>query len=122
MSEAGLTIVAKDGEHHVRVLYLRGDVTELTHGALETRVEDEIKSGHVRVVIDGSGLGLISGMGAGKLIQLVHRLRKRRGDIRLAGLNATLVGMLRAMRLDRMLGLYPDVEAAVDSYASEMWM
>ena len=72
---------------------------------------------HGRVVLDMSRVAFIDSSGVGALVEL-HRLLKRRGgELRLAGMTHPVATVFELARLYRFIKAYDTVEQAVRSFS-----
>lgn len=81
-------------------------------------LQGEIEEGNTRVVLDCSELTFLSSLGIGTLIRIQSRLKQRGGTVKLAAVPGVVADVLRVVHLDRLLDIYPDVAAAVASFAA----
>lgn len=80
-------------------------------------VEDQVEDGHTRIVIDCGLLEFISSLGVGTLVRLQSRLKRKGGIIKLANVQNMVADLLRIVRMDLLFQIYPNVDAAVTSFA-----
>ena len=98
-------------------------IIELT-GSLETEqcdyffsgVENRIREGDRKLILDCSNLDYISSMGLGTLLRTHARMKKQGGNVTLAAVHGVVADVLRVVRLEKIFHLYPTVEEAVASY------
>ena len=79
---------------------------------LESLIPSLITSGRTTLVFDLSGLAQIDSTGMGRFIDTYSRLRKRGGEMRLAGVEGAVKTAFRVTRLDGVFSFYPTVEEA----------
>jgi anti-sigma B factor antagonist len=82
-------------------------------------LEGEIEEGHTQVVLDCSELSFLSSLGIGTLIRIQSRLRQRGGTVKLAAVQGVVADVLHVVHLDRLLDIYPDIDAAVAAFAAD---
>lgn len=82
-------------------------------------LEGEIEDGNNRVVLDCSELMFLSSLGIGTLIRIQSRLKQRGGTVKLAGVQGVVADVLHVVHLDRLLDIYPSVDAAAASFATD---
>jgi anti-anti-sigma factor len=58
----------------------------------------------------------ISSLGLGSLVALQARLRKKGGEVKLAGLFGLAADAIRLVHLDKLLNIYDDMEFARESF------
>ena len=87
-------------------------------GELRNTLLKLIDEGSRKLVVDLGEVSFIDSSGLGALVSALKRLRasEREGDIRLANVQAPVVGLLEIIRLHRVFSSYPSVEAAARSF------
>lgn len=111
-------------EHYVvdddiLVLKLHGSLDASKTDEFHDEVQKHLGEDKHRIIIDGSNLGYISSLGIGALMALESRLRKLGGAVKLCSLQGNLVDLLSIVRLDRVLGIYGDIQFAREAFAEE---
>jgi anti-sigma B factor antagonist len=106
-----------DGD--ILVMTLRGDLDSASAPQFESEVSRHLEGGHWKIIIDCQHLGYLSSMGIGSLVALQMRLRRKGGAVRLASLQGPVMQVIRTVRLDKLLDIYPDVEAARQSFQND---
>lgn len=103
-----MTVERKDvgGE---TVLRLVGDIDENGVDAVRTAMYECMSEGRNRLVLNLSGVRMISYMGVGVLVERLRKVRSLGGDLKLVGIN------LYTERLFRMVG----VGSLFDTHESE---
>lgn len=94
------------------VLAPQGKLNLVTAPAVKSRIDELVKSGSTRVVVDLSGVGFIDSSGLGALIGSLKSARQAGGDVRIAGPGDQVRAVLKLTNLDRILAPYDDVEEA----------
>lgn len=117
-----------DYEHHLSmsivprdeavVVEITGNVDTITADELLATLREAIQSGEARLVGDMSGVSYTSSAGLRALLAAMKEARRQGGDLRLAGVGDKVQKVLQLSGFTSILRLYPDVEAAVASYAS----
>ncbi len=100
----GVTVVRIRGDRRLS----ESDFLEIGD-ALLVLIDDP---GHRRLVLDFELVPFISSATLGKLVSLNKALTRRGGRLRLCGLQPVLLEVLRITRLDSVLIIEPDVDAA----------
>jgi anti-sigma B factor antagonist len=124
VSDTGpVTVVKPDGQR--LDIEVAGEFRQVLH--------DLVKAGRQNLVIDMSNVTFLDSSGMGALIsalKMVKTTRDRRreprpgpsrrpavrGDVRLAAVTAGVVSLLQVIRLDRVFGMFPSVDEAVQSF------
>lgn len=68
-----------------------------------------------QVVLDASKIEFFDSAGMGSLLSLQKRLKKRDGNLVLAGLNRPVTEVFQMVGFDVVFLTFPDVQSAVDS-------
>ena len=97
-----------------RVLVLEADerLNEFGSQALIERADRELGPGIEIVVVACSGLGFLGSAGVGNLLHLQKHLRDLGVEVRLAGLAADQIEVLRITRVHTMIEVFESVEDA----------
>jgi anti-sigma B factor antagonist len=100
----------------VLVIRLCGNLDSATTKEFEDVVQKHFDEGKSKIIVDCANLGFISSLGIGSLVRLQARLNKRGGAVKLAALYGMAAEILRAVRVDKVLDIYGDVEFARQSF------
>ena len=71
-----------------------------------------IESGVTKIIIDCKKLTYISSWGLGVLLRLHKRARTAGGEVKIADVQNRIVDVLNLTHLNRIFGIYPDVNRA----------
>ena len=74
--------------------------------------------GECKCVLDLSRLTFLGSIGLNLLVACLKRVQRNNGALALAGLNGHCQGVLKAVGLDRIFDIYPDVPKALDALTS----
>jgi anti-anti-sigma factor len=100
------------GFRDVRILGLRGEFDAADVPGVAGRVDAALSSGAVRLVVNLAGVEFASAAVLGCLLAARARARRRGGDVVLSAPSGFVRRMLRLLRLDAMLEVFPgDAEA-----------
>jgi anti-anti-sigma factor len=103
-----------DGD--ILTILLRGDLDSAATPEFERLVREHLDRGHSKIILDCRHLGYISSLGLGSLVTLQTRLRRKGGAVKLAAVLGPVMDVIRAVRLDKMLDIYGDLEFARRSF------
>ncbi|MEO1237484.1 MAG: STAS domain-containing protein [Planctomycetota bacterium] len=79
---------------------------------LEELIEHELTEAYNKLVVDCGKLASISSLGLGMLVRMQSRLKARGGAVALANVQGVVADVLKVIQLDKVLGMYPDIDAA----------
>lgn len=102
---------------HAAVAQIVGNVDTVTADDLLTSLQTAIAEGHARLVGDMSGVGYTSSAGLRALLGAMKEARRSGGDLRLAAVGDKVLQVLKLSGFTSILRLYPDVDAALASFA-----
>ena len=100
------------------VVFVRGNLTEITRGYFFNCVGDLIENGYRNVIIDFSELNTISSSGLASLLRARKQVQATGGNIMLAGINSVIATVLERTKLGSLLAIFPNVAKARESFAA----
>jgi anti-anti-sigma factor len=100
----------------ILALILKGDLDSTTTEEFNQEVNKHLENGCSKIIIDCRHLGYLSSMGIGSLIALKTRLHRKGGTVKLSALQGPIAQLVSAVRLDKVLDIYPDLEFARQSF------
>jgi len=103
----------------VIVVHCQGRIVYRDEAAALSRLVDEILQDTNKVVLDLSGVSALDGAGIGELALLQACAKERNAELKCAGANDLILGLLRLTNLDAVLELHPSVDAALESFREE---
>lgn len=101
----------------VCVVGVCGSVDGSTAAQLQEAVAAQVTGSAARLVVDCAGLEYTSSAGLRALLAGVKECRRHGGDLRLAAVSGGVRRVLDLSGFTGILRIYPDVDAAVSSYA-----
>lgn len=108
-----LGVLRREGATVVEVQVPRLDAAQAL--AFKAGLLDVLKDGAAtRLVLDFAGVKMIDSSGLGALVSVLKSLNGR-GSIAIANANATVQGVFRLTRLDRVFAMHGSVDAAVSA-------
>jgi anti-anti-sigma factor len=96
------------------LVHVEGDMGAEDLGKLGTAIETLMKKGYRHVVLDLTGVPSMNANGLGTLVNHWSRVRFKRGELRIVGLNSRLMHLFRTMGVDVMFDLYQSVAEMVE--------
>lgn len=106
LESRGDVVVARVLDHR----FVVGDAADF-----KRRLFESLESGGKRVVLDLSDVAFMDSGAIGAVLGMAKSLPQP-GDLRLAAVQEGVKTVLRLTRLDKVLSIHPDVEAAVASW------
>lgn len=104
-------------ENGVVIVRVNGSIDAMTAPTLAEEISSQINQGKVQIVTDFSGVEYTSSAGLRVLLGAVKDTRKKRGDLRIAGLQAGVHKVLSLSGFTSILKVFESVDEAVDSYS-----
>jgi anti-sigma B factor antagonist len=101
----------------VTILTLVGSIDALTAPRVTEFIQGQIAQGNARLVADFQGVDYTSSAGLRVLLGAIKESRSQSGDMRLAGVQPDVFKVLNLSGFTNILKLYPNLDAAVASYA-----
>jgi anti-sigma B factor antagonist len=101
----------------VTILTLAGSIDALTAPKVTEFIQSQIAQGNAKLVADFHGVDYTSSAGLRVLLGAIKETRSQSGDMRLAGVQPDVLKVLSLSGFTNILKLYPNLDAAVASYA-----
>ena len=106
------------GQGCVVVVSLVGKLDTLTAETVSVYFDARVKEGQTCLIADLSRLDYMNSAGLRVILAIFKEARRRGGDFRLAATQENVTQMLQTVGFSRIIKMYPKVEAAVASYAT----
>ena len=97
----------------IAIVSLEGWLEEFSCPFFSGCMQDLSNEGFDEIVIDCSGLGLVSSSCLSNLVRLNRRAKKQNSAISLANVNSALLEVIGFLGMTKLFGIYPSVDAAV---------
>lgn len=97
----------------VRILAVQGYLDAHTAPSFESSIENEIRSGNVRLVVDCASLTYISSAGLGVFMSFLEDAREQGGDIKLAAITPKVFQIFDVLGFPKLFDITPTVEEAI---------
>jgi anti-sigma B factor antagonist len=101
-----------DVQDNILIIKADGTVNSQTADQLVESIEKMVGAGIWNIIVDCSELEHISSFGLGVLVRLHKRMGEGLGEMKIASARGIIVDALRLTRLNKLFGIYPDVESA----------
>lgn len=103
-------------EEGVVILALTGRLTVGESATVREKIDELVKAGKTKVVMDLSEVEYIDSTGLGHLVIYYTSLKKQDGALKLVNLNKRNVELLLLTRLHTIFEVFTDVQDAVNSF------
>ncbi len=114
-----LSIDSEVIEDDILTIKLRGSLDSVGTPEFELEVAKHLTRGYSRIIVDCRYLDYVSSLGIGSLVALQTRLHRRGGSVKLSAVSGPAALLLKAVGLDRILGIYGDLEFARQAFLEE---
>lgn len=108
--------IAKSRNGAVTVMKFSGDLDLQSLPEAKKSLADLMDAGQVKILLDVEKVDYIDSSGLGFLIGSLKRVRELKGEMKLVGLNAYMLGIFRLIHLDYVLPIFDSVEKAMASF------
>lgn len=100
----------------VRILGISGYLDAHTAPAFESAIEDEMRTGRVRLVVDCAGLTYISSAGLGVFMSFLEEIREQGGDIKLAAITPKVYQIFDVLGFPQLFDIAETVDGAAGRF------
>lgn len=111
-----LDVETRQAENGVTVVAPTGRLDVAGAPALKDAINEVVKNGPPRVVIDMEGVSFVDSTGLGSVISALKQIRGSQGELRLAAPNQQVRVVLELTTLDRVFPYYATVEEALAGF------
>ncbi|HEY3195413.1 MAG TPA: STAS domain-containing protein [Candidatus Dormibacteraeota bacterium] len=111
-----LDVESRQTDNGVTVIAPSGRLDVAGAPALKEAVNEAVKSGQPRLVIDMEGVSFVDSSGLGSVVAALKLARNSSGDLRLAAPNQQVRVVLELTTLDRVFPYYATVEDALTDF------
>lgn len=99
-------------EGDATVVAVSGPIEAAAAPELRRRLDDLVGAGSRVFVLDLADVPFMDSAGIATLVALFKRVRLAHGDVRLAALQPRVERLVRLLRLERVLPVFPDADSA----------
>jgi len=112
-----LTIQSKRVEPDIAILEMSGRIT-MGNDSLQVEWNSKqlIADNHKKLVFDLTNVSHVDSTGIGIIVMVAGRMKEAGGQLRLAGASEHVEKMLRLTSIDKIVGLYPTTNSAVQNF------
>jgi anti-anti-sigma factor len=111
-----LEVETRQADNGVTVVAPTGRLDIAGAPALKEAIEEVVKNGPPRIVIDMEGVSFVDSTGLGSVISALKQVRGSQGELRLAAPNQQARVVLELTTLDRVFPYYATVEDALTGF------
>jgi anti-anti-sigma factor len=103
-----------DGD--ILAIILNGALDAASAPEFDKEIQAHLDAGRSKVIIDCRNMPYISSLGMGSLVVLQTKLKRRGGEVKLSSVYGLAIQIMRMVGLDKLLGIYGDLEFARQSF------
>ncbi len=107
--------VRKENTGNVTVIIPKGSIDPLTVDEFERALEESLKEGKVKLVLDCSFLDYISSAGLGVLIGHIEEIREKGGDLVICCTSTKVYQIFDLLGFTKIFKFFPDRNSAEES-------
>ena len=108
--------ITEEKYRDVAVCSLEGELNITTSPELRAKFDALIKNSVCKVIVDLAGVSYIDSSGLATLIEMLQRLKKAGGRMRLAGLGAKIRSIFEITKLHNLFEICDSREAALKDF------
>lgn len=113
-----MEVTRKEIQTGIVALGIAGEIrTSNDRQRLIDSVEEEIRNGVRRVILDLCGLQIVDSAGVGAIVLCFSHMRKAGGMLRLAGARGMVETVLKLTQIHRAIDMFPSVEDAARDFS-----
>ena len=99
-------------DNDVLIISADGGIDKQTSKEFVEQILTLIEGGMTKIIIDCKKLTYISSWGIGVLLRLHKRAKTAGGEVKIADVHSRIVDVLNVTHLNKIFGIYPDVNRA----------
>lgn len=112
-----LEVTRKEIQTGVVALGIMGEVrTSNDRQRLTDSVEEELRKGVSKIILDLSSLQIVDSAGVGAIVLCFSHAKKAGGTLRLAGAKGMVETVLKLTQIHRAIDMFPSVEEAAKDF------
>jgi anti-anti-sigma factor len=108
--------LSKNQKEDVVIVSIKGEVDAVTGPDLDNFLKEQLGE-QKNFIADFSNVDFISSAGLRVLLAMIKETRQIGGDFRLAGVQEKIYRVLKISGFVGILKIYPDLQAAIESYS-----
>jgi len=99
-------------DNDVLIISADGGIDKQTSKKFVEQIFKLIENGMTKIIVDCQKLTYISSWGLGVLLRLHKRAKAAGGEVKIANVHSRIVALLNVTHLNKIFGIYPDVNRA----------
>jgi anti-sigma B factor antagonist len=99
-------------DNDVLIISADGGIDKHTSKEFVEQILKLIEGGMTKIIVDCKKLTYISSWGLGVLLRLHKRAKTAGGEVKIANVHSRIVTLLNVTHLNKIFGIYPDVNRA----------
>jgi anti-sigma B factor antagonist len=111
-----MLVINVSGMDNSSVVEVNGRVDSMSANQLGDALSNVIDDGHVKLVLDLSGVEYISSAGLREIVTALKKVKRASGDLRLAQPSDRVREVLEMAGLDTIIRIFPTQGDAINSY------
>jgi anti-sigma B factor antagonist len=111
-----MLVINVSGMDNSSVVEVNGRVDSMSANQLGDALSNVIDDGHVKLVIDLSGVEYMSSAGLREIVTALKKVKRASGDLRLAQPSDRVREVLEMAGLDTIIRIFPTQGDAINSY------
>jgi anti-sigma B factor antagonist len=100
----------------ITVVLLEGNIMQEDVAIFRSRLEDLVRSGRIKIILDLNGVNFLSSMCLAVIVETKNQLAGKQGDIKLASVNFLVKNLFDLTRLSDKFEMFNTVEEAMLSF------
>lgn len=108
--------VAKEIDNGIAVCKITGEININSSTQLRGLFDELINQGQKKVIVDFSGLDYIDSAGLAVMIELLQRLQRASGVLRLCALNKRIKSIFEVTKLSNIFSIHDNIDSAKQGF------
>ena len=114
-----ITVLENQGDEHVAVLHLKGELDGSNYKDLQAKVDEIIAGNTNQIIIDMSGLSFMGSAGLRALHTTAKSTQEKGGSVKLVKPSDAAQRVLKTLGFDQFFEVFDELESAIDSFLEE---
>lgn len=104
-------------QRDISVVSLKGQLDSITSSQLEKILDSLVDRKIYRIIVDMEHVTYVSSAGWGIFLGILKDIRTNRGDLKLSGISADVMEVIRMLEIDSFLPTYASLADAVSAFS-----